>query len=141
MMVTKTAGVVINTARKNGSVRDIRRMAGLERAATMMGGQAALADALGIDARLLRRKIAAERPIRDEELALVAGSLSKRAREIEDLASKLRTMSAEAELDARLARRRATQAKREDGYRARQARAIHAAASADILMAEAAARA
>lgn len=87
-----SVGVFVNTARKNGSVRDVRRMAGIERAAALFGGQLALAAAIGMDARLLRRKIAAERPIRDEELALIAGSLSARAREIADLADRLRAM-------------------------------------------------
>lgn len=86
------AGVVANMRRKNGAVRDAGRMAGIERAAEIVGGQAVLADALGISARLLRQKIAAERPIRDEELRLTIGALLARAREAEALATRLSTL-------------------------------------------------
>lgn len=89
MLPTSIAGVIANTGRKNGAVRDVRRMAGLERAADILGGQAALAEALGVAPRLLRQKMSAERPIRDEELRLAAGAISARAREASNLAEKL----------------------------------------------------
>lgn len=89
MAPSHTPGVIANALRKNGAVRDARRMAGLERAASIVGGQGMLADALGISARLLRQKIAAERPIHDEELRLTVGALLARAREAEDLAARL----------------------------------------------------
>lgn len=89
MEPTDVPGVIANTLRKNGAVRDVRRMAGLETAAGLLGGQAALAAALGVDARLVRFKISAERPISDADLRLTAAALSARARKTADLADRL----------------------------------------------------
>lgn len=84
-----TAAVVRNTARKNGSVRDGRRMTCLDHAVDLVGGHKALAQIIGADARGLARKIAGERPIHDAELALAARSLSTLARNADDLAARL----------------------------------------------------
>lgn len=72
-----------------GAKRDARRMAGIEHAAVLLGGQVALAGMLGIGVRLLRQKICAERPIRDDEIRRTTLALSVRAREISALAEKL----------------------------------------------------
>lgn len=85
-------GVVVNALRKNGAVRDIRRMATLESAVAMVGGQDALADALGISGRLLRQKIAAERPIHDHELRLAAAAVTARAAQAAALAARLTSL-------------------------------------------------
>ncbi|HLZ78840.1 MAG TPA: hypothetical protein VKQ09_05825 [Sphingomonas sp.] len=84
--------MIANASRKNGAVRDARRMAALERAAEIVGGQAALADALGIATRQLRQKISAERPIHDEDVRLAIGALSARARQADELAARLTSL-------------------------------------------------
>jgi hypothetical protein len=88
MVMSGTPGVVANPRRKNGAVRDVRRMTNLERAADFLG-HAALADALGMGSRLLRQKIAAERPIHDEELSIAARAVSVRSSQGEELAERL----------------------------------------------------
>jgi hypothetical protein len=89
MVSSTTPGVIVNTSRKNGAVRDARRMAGLERAANLLGGQEVLAAVLGIGGRQLRQKMVAERPIHDADLRLAAAALSARARVAEDLSTRL----------------------------------------------------
>jgi hypothetical protein len=74
---------------KRGAVRSVRRMAALETAAGMLGGQAALASALSCETRLLRNKLAAERPIHDADLRLAAAALEQRARAILQHADRL----------------------------------------------------
>jgi hypothetical protein len=86
---TSTPGVSANALRKNGAVRDARRMRGLETAADMIGGKTALADALGISPRHLTQKLSAERPITDAEVLLAAGAVSARARKADELAARL----------------------------------------------------
>ena len=100
MTSTGTPGVISNALRKNGAVRDARRMRALESAAEFVGGQTALAEAMGIGPRLLRQKIAAERPITDDEVRLAAGSVSRRARQADDLAERLNALLADAEVRA-----------------------------------------
>ena len=88
-MPAEPHGVVRNTGRINGRVRDARRMRGLEHAAEIVGGQGVLADAMGIGARELRKKIAAERPIHDEDLRLAASAVSAHALKADEHASRL----------------------------------------------------
>ena len=64
-------------------------MAGMERAAVLVGGQTVLADAMGMAVSLLRQKIKAERPIRDEELRCAASALSAHATQALDLSERL----------------------------------------------------
>jgi hypothetical protein len=97
MKATGTTGVIANTLRKNGAVRDVRRMAGLETAVALLGGQAELAAALGIDARLLRFKISAERPISESDLRLTIAALTAHARRTTDLAARLTKLISEQE--------------------------------------------
>ncbi|WP_404711513.1 hypothetical protein [Sphingomonas sp. MMS24-J13] len=100
MRATDTPGVIANTLRKNGAVRDVRRMTGLESAAGLLGGQAALAAALGIDPRLLRFKISAERPISDADLRLAVTALNARASKTVELAARLAALIQEQETSA-----------------------------------------
>lgn len=94
MSEVSTPGVVANSLRKNGAVRDARKIGALERAAEFVG-QAALAEALGMGTRLLRQKIAAERPIRDEELSAAARLVSIRAAQGAELADRLTALITE----------------------------------------------
>lgn len=84
----------VQMVRKRGP-RDIRRMAGLQRAAEMLGEQTVLADALGVNPRLLRRKITAERPIHDADLRIAAAALVAHAKKATDLAAKLTSLITE----------------------------------------------
>ncbi|NLS27943.1 hypothetical protein S2M10_29450 [Sphingomonas sp. S2M10] len=55
-----------------------------------MIGQAALAEALGIEPRSLRAKLGADRGITDAELALAAAALDAHARDMKILAARMR---------------------------------------------------
>ena len=66
------------------------RMMGLTTAAAMLGGQDKLADALAIQPRSLRAKLAAERGVSGSDLIATAEALEERARRIIDHAHKLR---------------------------------------------------
>jgi transcriptional regulator with XRE-family HTH domain len=74
---------------RRGLPVNIRRMMGLTTASELLG-QAALAEAMGIDRRTLRYKISGERGVSDEDLTLAAGALEANARRIAGLADKLR---------------------------------------------------
>lgn len=86
MQRTGTPGVIANLGRKNGRSRDGRKMAGLDRACGIVGGQELLADSLGVSARLLRKKMAAEAPIHAADLRRAADAVTARARTADDLA-------------------------------------------------------
>lgn len=88
-MTMTVPGVVTNATRKNGATRDARRMRGLETACELLGGQSALAEAMGINPRHLRQKIAVERPISDADLHLASGALFARAERTRKLAEAL----------------------------------------------------
>ena len=90
-----TPGVYQNTLRKNGAVRDARRMRGFDTACELLGGQSALATALGINSRLLRQKMSAERPISDAEVRAAVAALHARATRITELADALLATIAE----------------------------------------------
>ncbi|WP_131819200.1 hypothetical protein [Sphingomonas jatrophae] len=76
-------------SRKNGSTRDVRRMKALESAAEIVGGQPALAAAIGIGTRALRAKIAAERPISDAELVAARTAVRAAAERATQLADRI----------------------------------------------------
>ena len=84
-----------NTGRKSGRSRDVRRMTMLDRAATLMGGQEAMADAMGINSRQMRRKIAAESPIEDADLRLASAALTARANRVREFAERLTSLITE----------------------------------------------
>lgn len=65
-------------------------MMGLATAATLLGGQDKVADALGIQPRSLRAKLNADRGVSDADLVLTAAALEKHAAHIIDHAFKLR---------------------------------------------------
>jgi hypothetical protein len=65
-------------------------MMGLATAATLLGGQDKVADALGIQPRSLRAKLNADRGVSDADLVLTAAALEKHAARIIDHAFKLR---------------------------------------------------
>ena len=88
-MTMTSPGVSENTARKNGAVRSAPKMRGLETACELLGSQSALADALAISPRLLRAKMAAERPITNEEVGLAVKALRARSKRVADLADSL----------------------------------------------------
>jgi len=67
----------------------------LDRAAALMGGQEAMADAMGINSRQLRRKIAAESPIDDADLRLAAAALTARANCVQEFAERLTSLITE----------------------------------------------
>lgn len=69
--------------------RDIRRMRGMETACELLGGQSALAEALDINPRHLRAKMAAERPITNEEVGLAVKARRARSKRVADLADSL----------------------------------------------------
>ncbi len=75
---------------RRGLPVEIRRMMGLETAADMLGGQGALADALGITVRGLRAKVSADRGISTADLLAAAMALDAQAIRILDHARKLR---------------------------------------------------
>lgn len=78
------------SANTDHPIRCIKRMTGLETAAGMLGNQEKLADALGIEPRSLRAKLAAERGISGDDLKLAAAALDARADRIREHAAKLR---------------------------------------------------
>jgi hypothetical protein len=80
-------------AERKGHPLSALRMTGLETAASMLGGQAHLAAAIGIDPRSLRAKLAAGRGIADLDLTLTATALHERAARIAAHAEKLRAMA------------------------------------------------
>lgn len=65
-------------------------MMGLATAASLLGGQDKVADALGIQPRSLRAKLNADRGVSDADLVLTAAALEKHAARIIDHAFKLR---------------------------------------------------
>lgn len=72
------------------------RMMGLTTAATMLGGQFELAEALGIQPRSLRAKFSAERGVSNDDLRSAADALDRQAKRIMAHAEKLRTEAAAA---------------------------------------------
>ena len=58
----------------------------------MLGGQAPLADAIGIDPRSLRAKLQAGRGISDGDLWCAIRALRARAARVSDLADRLRAL-------------------------------------------------
>ncbi|WP_419808368.1 hypothetical protein [Sphingomonas sp.] len=68
---------------------DLNRMVGLETAATMLGGQRHLADALSIGDRAIRAKLAAERGVTYSDLTLAGKALRARAARLSEHADKL----------------------------------------------------
>lgn len=76
------------------TVLSVARMMGLTTAATMLGGQSELAEALGIQPRSLRAKLSSERGISGVDLCSTADALDARARRIMAHAEKLRTEAA-----------------------------------------------
>lgn len=68
----------------------VARMMMLERAAGMLGGQAELAAALGIQPRSLRAKLTADRGVSNGDLKAVADALVNRADAVRSLAEKIR---------------------------------------------------
>jgi hypothetical protein len=75
---------------RRGLPIDIRRMMGLETAASMLGGQEPLADALRITVRGLRAKVSADRGVSDIDLIAAASALDAQAVRIVEHARKLR---------------------------------------------------
>lgn len=69
----------------------MQRMMGLTTAASMLGGQDMLAEALGIQPRSLRAKLNAERGVSNYDLLSAADALDVRAKRISDHAKKLRS--------------------------------------------------
>lgn len=72
------------------------RMMGLTTAATMLGGQSELAEALGIQPRSLRAKFSAERGVSNDDLRSAADALDRQAKRIMAHAEKLRAEAAAA---------------------------------------------
>ena len=72
------------------------RMMGLTTAAVMLGGQDKLADALGIQPRSLRAKLAGERGVSNADLLAVADAIDTRIGRLADHARKLREEAAAA---------------------------------------------
>ena len=70
------------------------RMMGLTTAATMLGGQSELAEALGIQPRSLRAKFSAERGVSNDDLHSAADALDRQAKRIMAHAEKLRSEAA-----------------------------------------------
>lgn len=75
-----------------GHVIDMRCMAGLTRASTLLGGHAALGEAIGVAERTVRAKINAERGISAGDIALAAAALDRRAQMLVEHAAKLRAL-------------------------------------------------
>lgn len=71
-------------------------MMGLNTAASLLGGQERLADALGINARSLRNKLSADRGVSNGDLLAAAAALDARAARIAALAAELRAETREA---------------------------------------------
>lgn len=71
----------------------VARMLLFERAASLLGGQEKLADALGIKARSLRAKFTADRGISDADLIATADALDARANDIKAEAVKIRALT------------------------------------------------
>ena len=69
-------------------------MMGLTTAATMLGGQGELAEALGIQPRSLRAKLSAERGVSSADLRSAADALDAHAKRIMAHAEKLRAEAA-----------------------------------------------
>ncbi|MBB4618656.1 hypothetical protein [Sphingomonas abaci] len=80
----------------HSSTFSVARMMGLTTAATMLGGQSELAEALGIQPRSLRAKFSAERGVSDDDLRSAADALDRQAKRIMAHAEKLRTEAAAA---------------------------------------------
>lgn len=76
-----------------GHVIDMRRMAGLDTAATMLGGKGKLADAIFCGLRNVQHKVKAGRGISNLDLNLAASALDERAEEMLAHARKLRTLA------------------------------------------------
>lgn len=73
----------------------VARMMGLVTAATMLGGQDALAEALGIQPRSLRAKLNADRGVSGSDLMAAADALDARAGKLRAHATKLRAEAGE----------------------------------------------
>lgn len=82
-----------NPVRRATVVR-ISRMTGLQTASKLIGGQAALGEALGIKDRSLRSKIAATRGVSSADLLAAARALEAHAERIVAHARKLRDEAA-----------------------------------------------
>lgn len=78
------------------STFSVMRMMGLTTAATMLGGQSELAEALGIQPRSLRAKFSAERGVSNDDLHSAADALDRQAKRIMAHAEKLRAEAAAA---------------------------------------------
>lgn len=81
-------------AGKAAHTLSVARMMGLATAATMLGGQDKLSDALGIQGRSLRAKLSAERGVSADDLRSAADALDAHAACIADHARKLREEAA-----------------------------------------------
>lgn len=68
----------------------VGRMQGLETAAKLLGGQQMLCNAIGVETRSLRSKIAAERGITDGDIRLTISALEDKAKRLLTHAEKLR---------------------------------------------------
>ena len=66
----------------------------LEQAARFVGGQEALAEALGIQVRSLRAKFSADRGVSDADLSAAAAAMDARAAQIAAQAAKIRELIA-----------------------------------------------
>lgn len=85
-------GVVVNTSRKKRRGSRCSPHGRAETASRLLGGQEALAAALGVNARLLRAKISAERPISDTDVLLTVAALTAQACRTAELADRLQSI-------------------------------------------------
>ncbi|WP_203310480.1 hypothetical protein [Sphingomonas beigongshangi] len=85
----------ITSAAKAAHSLSVVRMMGLTTAATMLGGQVELAEAMGIQPRSLRAKFSADRGISNDDLTAAAAALEARAARLTDHARKLREEAGE----------------------------------------------
>ena len=83
-------------AAKQAQRTTLNRMVGMQTAATMLGNQTALADALSIGPRAVRAKLGAERGITYTDLTLAAEALRARAARLTEHAAKLDALAEEA---------------------------------------------
>ena len=81
---------ITNSTAKAAHSLSVVRMMGLTTAATMLGGQVELAEAMGIQPRSLRAKFSADRGISADDLRSAADALDARAARLTQHAQKLR---------------------------------------------------
>lgn len=79
---------------ENRLARQVARVMLFEQAARYLGGQEALAAALGIQVRSLRAKFSADRGVSDADLRATAAAMDARVAEIAAKAAKIRELIA-----------------------------------------------